>query len=83
MQEYQRRFLQSALARDALRFGDFTLKSGRSSPYFFNAGRFDSGAALADLGEGYAQTVLAAGMYSACVTFTPIGPRKRTANGSL
>ena len=45
--DHRTRFLQLALRADALRFGQFTLKSGRSSPYFFNAGRFDSGAALA------------------------------------
>jgi orotate phosphoribosyltransferase len=54
------RFLQLALHADALRFGQFTLKSGRSSPYFFNAGRFDSGALLAGLAACYADAVEAA-----------------------
>jgi orotate phosphoribosyltransferase len=62
VQEHQRRFLDLALSRNVLRFGEFTLKSGRTSPYFFNAGLFDSGAALATLGECYAETLLASGL---------------------
>ena len=53
--DYQREFIELTLARDVLRFGEFTLKSGRISPYFFNMGRIDSGAALARLGRAYAQ----------------------------
>jgi orotate phosphoribosyltransferase len=61
-QDHRARFLELALRADALRFGEFTLKSGRQSPYFFNAGRFDSGTALAGLAACYADAVDAHGI---------------------
>jgi orotate phosphoribosyltransferase len=57
MQDHKLKFIDLALAKQALRFGDFTLKSGRRSPYFFNAGRFDDGASLALLGRCYAAAI--------------------------
>ena len=62
MQDYQKEFLDFALDVGVLRFGEFTLKSGRLSPYFFNAGLFNTGAALARLGKYYAQTIMDSGI---------------------
>lgn len=59
MQQYQQQFIEFALSRNVLKFGEFTLKSGRVSPYFFNAGLFNSGEDLARLGEFYAQAIQA------------------------
>ena len=59
MHAHQREFLELAIQKQVLRFGEFTLKSGRISPYFFNAGHFDSGSALAQLGQCYAATLKA------------------------
>jgi len=62
MQNYQRDFLDFALDVGVLRFGQFTLKSGRISPYFFNAGLFNSGSSLARLGRFYAQAIVDSGI---------------------
>lgn len=59
MLDYQREFLQFAIQTGVLRFGRFTLKSGRQSPYFFNAGLFNTGACLARLGRFYAEAIVA------------------------
>lgn len=62
MQNYKSEFIKFALSRNVLRFGEFTLKSGRISPYFFNAGLFNTGADLARLGEFYAAAIQASGL---------------------
>ena len=62
MESYQQQFLEFAADRQVLRFGEFVLKSGRNSPYFFNAGLFDSGAALARLGSYYATAIVSSGL---------------------
>ncbi len=62
MTEYQIAFIELALARGALRFGSFKLKSGRESPYFFNAGLFSDGEAMATLGRCYAAALAGSGL---------------------
>lgn len=62
MKAYQREFIEFALARHVLRFGEFTLKSGRTSPYFFNAGLFNTGKDLARLGRFYATALMDSGI---------------------
>lgn len=59
---YQGRFVRLLAASDVVRFGEFTLKSGRRSPYFINAGQLRTGSAIAGLGEAYAQRILDAGL---------------------
>jgi len=59
MRDYKNQFIKLAIEYQALKFGEFTLKSGRISPYFFNAGVFNTGRALAMLGEVYAQALVA------------------------
>jgi orotate phosphoribosyltransferase len=58
MKAYQREFIEFALEKQVLKFGEFTLKSGRKSPYFFNAGLFNSGRDLAKLGRYYAAALV-------------------------
>ena len=62
MKPYQREFLDFVIATNVLRFGEFTLKSGRISPYFFNSGLFNSGSSIAKLGRYYAAAIESSGI---------------------
>jgi orotate phosphoribosyltransferase len=62
MRSHQKEFIEMILAKQVLRFGDFTLKSGRTSPYFFNAGLIDDGGSLARIGACYAQAIVESGV---------------------
>ena len=62
MKDYQKEFIKFALEKQVLKFGEFTLKSGRTSPYFFNAGLFNTGRDLARLGRFYASALMDSGI---------------------
>ena len=62
MSDFKRDFLRFAVARGALRFGEFTTKAGRLSPYFFNTGLFSDGASMAELSQFYAKAIVASGL---------------------
>ena len=62
MRPLQRDFIEFALAHEVLKFGEFTLKSGRTSPYFFNLGAVDTGSGLAALGRFYADAIVGSGL---------------------
>ncbi len=62
MKDYQREFIEFALEKEVLKFGEFTLKSGRTSPYFFNAGLFNTGRDLSRLGRFYAAALVDSGI---------------------
>ena len=71
MKPYQRQFIEFALSKQVLKFGEFTLKSGRKSPYFFNAGLFNTGRDLALLGRFYAEALVITELSLTCCLARP------------
>lgn len=73
MEAYKKEFIEFMVASDVLKFGEFTLKSGRKSPFFMNAGAYVTGAQLKKLGEYYAKAIHElTGMTSMCCLDRPI-----------
>lgn len=68
MLDYQKEFIQYAIDCGVLKFGEFELKSGRTSPYFFNTGLFNTGAMLGKLGQFYAKTLIESNFLLICCT---------------
>ena len=82
MEDYQKKFLELSLKAKVLEFGDFALKSGRQSPYFFNAARMLDGGYLYELADCYKQAIEAANLkfdciYGPCLLYTSPSPRDR------
>jgi orotate phosphoribosyltransferase len=68
---FRQEFIEFAVAQNVLRFGEFRTKAGRLSPYFFNAGLFNDGAALGRLAEFYARAITASGILPTCCSVRP------------
>ena len=71
MKGYQKKFIDFLVAAEALRFGDFTTKSGRKTPYFVNTGRFDTGEKIAHVGKFYAEHIISSSLAQVEVVFGP------------
>ena len=82
MQEYQRTFIELAVSRNALRYGSCKLKSGRESPYFFNAGLFNDGEAIAVLGKCYAAALTRSGRKGTVRRRTPVASNTALASAA-
>ena len=80
MEQYQKDFVDFTLETGVLKFGEFTLKSGRVSPYFFNAGLFNTGSHLSELGKFYAHAIVASSLEFDAVSYTHLRAHETKAN---